>query len=338
MNKIKEKIIIFFKENYKGILILVFIYLLFNIKLNFSIYSPGGLINMDKRIQSKDNIYKSTGSINMTYVSLVKGTIPTYFLAKIIPTWDIVKNENITYDNNGDIDQTINIDQYYLKESISNAYMVAYNEAKVDYKIKNSSNYVTYIYENAKTNLKLFDNIIKYDNIEFSTFSSMQEYITSKNIGDKINFLVKRDNKDVECYAELINIDELPKVGISAAVINDYDSKINVTVKSKDNESGSSGGFMTALAIYNAITKSDITKGQIIAGTGTIDSEGNVGEIGGVTYKLAGAVKHKSDVFLVPSDNYEEAYNYKKKHNLKIELVSISKFSEAIEYLKNQEV
>ena len=138
MKKIKDKIISFFKENYKGIIVLVFIYLLFTFRLNISIYSPGGLINLDRRIESNDRIYKAKGSINMTYVSLVKGTIPTYILAKIIPTWDIVKNESITYDNNGDIEETINIDQYYLQESISNAYMVAYNAANVKYKIKSS--------------------------------------------------------------------------------------------------------------------------------------------------------------------------------------------------------
>ena len=75
MKRIFDSIKKFFKENYKGILILVFIYLLFNFKLDFSIYSPGGLINLDSRIESKSNINKSKGSINMTYVKLVKGTI-----------------------------------------------------------------------------------------------------------------------------------------------------------------------------------------------------------------------------------------------------------------------
>ena len=335
MKKIKDSIINFFKDNYKGILILVFIYLLFNIKLNFSIYSPGGLINLDSRIESKSKIYKSNGSINMTYVSLVKGTIPTYLLAKVIPTWDIVPNDNITYD--GDIDETIKIDRYYLKESISNAYKVAYDEANVDYSIKFSNNYITYIDKNAKTDLKLFDNIIKYDNIEFTTFSEMQNYIKHKSVGEKVDFIVKRNNKEVKCYAKLININGSSKIGISTAIINEYDSDININVKSKSSESGSSGGFMTALAIYNALTSNDITNGKKIAGTGTIDGEGNVGVIGGVTYKLAGAVNKKSDIFLVPEENYKEAYNYKKKHNFDIELISISKFSEAIEYLTSQE-
>lgn len=336
MKNIFDKIKLFFKENYKGILILVFIYVVCSYKLDFSIYSPGGLINMSDRIVNSDNIYESKGTINMTYVSLVKGTIPTYLLAKVLPTWDIIPNEEITYD--GDIDETIKIDQYHLKESISNAYMVAYNEAGIKYNIKKSNNYITYIYEGAKTNLKLFDNIIKYDNIEFTTFSSMQEYVTSKSVGEKVELLVNRNGKEIKCYAELIDLNGEAKMGLSSSIVNEYDSEVDIDIKSKRTESGSSGGFMMALAIYNSLTKNDITKGKTIAGTGTIDTNGNVGAIGGVIYKLSGAVKKGADIMLVPVDNYKEALDYKKEHNFDIELVSISNFKEAIEYLNNWEV
>ena len=336
MNKIKKIVIQFFKENYKELIVLILLYLLFVIPINYSIYAPGGLINMNRRIESKDKLYKSKGSINLTYVSLIKGTIPTYLIAKILPSWDLVKNESFTYDGNGDVEETVNIDHYYLMESVSNAYKVAYNEANIDYKIKKSNNYVTYIFDEAKTDLKKFDKIVKYDNIEFTSFSEMQKYITNKNVGDKVSFMVMRDNKEINCYAELIDINGSPKVGLTAVVINDYDSDINVKVKMKKNEAGTSNGFMTALAIYNAITKQDITNGRKIAGTGEIDDEGNVGEIGGVTYKLQGAYNKHADVFLVPEANYNEAYSYKKKHDLDIEVVSISNFKEAINYL-NQE-
>lgn len=332
----REKIKKTIKENYKGILILVIIYLLFNIKIGVSIYTPGGLINLDNRIESNDKIYETKGSINMTYVSLVKGTIPTYLLAKVMPEWDIVKNEDITYDEDKDINETLKIDHYYLEESISNAYMVAFKKANIDYSIVKSNNYITYIYEKSDTNLKLFDNILKYDNIEFTTFSNMQKYITSKKVGDKITFLVIRNGKEINCYAKLIDLNGEAKVGITTALINEYDSNPKITIKSKNSESGSSGGFMTALAIYNSITKNDITKGKVIAGTGTIDSEGNVGEIGGVKYKLSAAVKNKVDIFLVPKDNYKEALECKKKNQYDIELVSINNFDEAIDYLETR--
>lgn len=335
MKRILEKTKLFFKENYKGLIILLFIYVLFNFNIGVSIYTPGGLINMSDRIVSEDKIYNSDGSINMTYVSLVKGTIPTYLIAKILPTWDIVDTDDITYD--GDLDETIKIDRYYLEESISNAYMIAYKEAGIDYKITESNNYITYVYEKSDTNLKLFDKIIKYDNIEFRTFNEMQDYIGKKNVGDKIEFVVVRNNKTINCYAKLIEIDGKSKIGVGSAVINEYTSDINIDVKSKKSESGASGGFMTTLAIYNALTKNDITKGKTIAGTGTIDNEGNVGIIGGVKYKLSGAVKNGADIMLVPKDNYEEAINYKKEQKFDIELVSISTFKEAIDFLQNWE-
>lgn len=335
MKKILEKTKLFFKENYKGLIILLFIYVLFNFNIGVSIYTPGGLINMGDRIESTDKIYKSDGSINMTYVSLVKGTIPTYLIAKIIPTWDIVDTDDITYD--GDLEETIKIDRYYLEESISNAYMVAYNEANIEYEIKDTNNYITYIYEKSNTDLKLFDKIIKYDNIKFQTFNEMQDYIANKNVGDKIDFIVERNGKKINCYAKLIELDSKAKIGVGSAIINEYTSDVNIDVKSKKSESGASGGLMTTLAIYNALTKYDITKGKTIAGTGTIDSEGNVGIIGGVKYKLSGAVKNNADIMLVPKENYEEALNYKKEQKFDIELISISTFKEAIDFLKNWE-
>ena len=91
---------------------------------------------------------------------------------------------------------------------------------------------------------------------------------------------------------------------------------------------------MTALVIFNKLISYDITKGYKIAGTGTIDEDGTVGEIDGVKYKLKGAVKDKADVFLVPSGNYEEAIKLKEKNNYKIKIIEVKTFEDAIYYLK----
>ena len=142
MKKILAKIKKFFKENYKAIIILIFIYALFNYKLDVSIYTPGGLVNLNNRIVSEDKIYDSSGTINMTYVSMLRGTIPTYLAAKIIPTWDIVKNDDITYD--GNMEETIKIDRLFMQESISIAYAIAFEKANMPYTIKSSNNYIVY--------------------------------------------------------------------------------------------------------------------------------------------------------------------------------------------------
>jgi PDZ domain-containing protein len=92
---------------------------------------------------------------------------------------------------------------------------------------------------------------------------------------------------------------------------------------------------MTTLSIYNKLINNDITKGRIVVGTGTIDIKGNVGEISGIEYKLRGAVKAKADIFLAPAgDNYKDAVTLKKKNKYNIDIVSVTTFDDALNYLK----
>ncbi len=113
----------------------------------------------------------------------------------------------------------------------------------------------------------------------------------------------------------------------------EYKTEDELNINFKSGEGGSSGGLVLALGIYSEITGIDLLKGRNVAGTGTIDALGNVGEIDGVKYKIAGAVKNKMDVILVSPYNYEEAKKVIKENNYKIELVKVSTFKEAIEYL-----
>ena len=131
-------------------------------------------------------------------------------------------------------------------------------------------------------------------------------------------------------------MDNTLKIGIAFKTNYEYKTEIPVTVKMKDNESGSSGGLMMSLAIYNALTDNDITNGLNIVGTGTISSDGVVGEIGGVKYKVLAAEKKKADIFLCPEANYEEALNVKKRRKLDVEIVKVKTLEEAINYLKSK--
>jgi len=117
----------------------------------------------------------------------------------------------------------------------------------------------------------------------------------------------------------------------------EYELDPEIDINFKESEGGSSGGVMMAVSIYNAISEEDITKGLNIGGTGTIDMEGNVGEIDGVKYKIMGAVKNNLDIVFVASDNYEEAIETKKENNYNIEIVSIDTFDDVINYLNNYE-
>ncbi|SDE19826.1 YlbL family protein [Glycomyces harbinensis] len=70
---------------------------------------------------------------------------------------------------------------------------------------------------------------------------------------------------------------------------------------------GPSAGLIFALGIVDRVTEGDLTDGKIIAGTGEIDPEGNVGGIGGIQQKITGSAEAGAEVFLSPAVNCSDA-------------------------------
>jgi PDZ domain-containing protein len=93
---------------------------------------------------------------------------------------------------------------------------------------------------------------------------------------------------------------------------------------------GPSAGTMFALGLYDLLTPGDLTGGRTVAGTGTIDNQGRVGEIGGVEEKVAAAKEIGADVFLVPDGNLAAARTVAGD----LELVPMATFQDALDYLE----
>jgi PDZ domain-containing protein len=94
---------------------------------------------------------------------------------------------------------------------------------------------------------------------------------------------------------------------------------------------GPSGGLVFALGIIEKLTAEDLLKGRKIAGTGTIDSEGNVGPIGGITEKMIGASQAGATIFLAPAKNCEDIKQVPK--NLLV--IPVSTLDQAVTVLRN---
>ncbi len=73
-----------------------------------------------------------------------------------------------------------------------------------------------------------------------------------------------------------------------------------------DDIGGPSAGMMYTLGIITSLTPQDEAEGKIIAGTGTIESDGSVGKIGGIQLKLLGAKRDGADYFIAPQSNCDE--------------------------------
>ncbi len=333
VNKAYEKVKEFIKENYKILLVYIILFIVLTYRLPYYIYVGGGTIDVNKRIEVVNETI-SKGSFNLAYVSEIKATIPTLLLSKVFKSWDVVKIDDLTLSDNEDEKDVLVRDRLYLNDANQNAIKVAYEKAFKTFKITNVDLVVAYIIEDAKTDMKIGDIITEIGGQKITNFDDLTKFIKEYDIDENIEFTVKRSDKIVKCYAVLQKINDSNVIGISFLQNFKYETDPKISFKFKKDESGPSGGLMTAISIYDKLVEEDITNGLKIVGTGTINSDGTVGAIGGVKYKLQGAVKAKADVFVVPNgENYDEVMAIMKKEKYKIKIIGVSTFDDAIKEL-----
>ena len=336
LNKVYLRLKKFMKDYYKTIIFLVICYFVFTFPLPYYIYAGGGTINIDDRVVIDGDKDKSKGSLNFAYVKELEGNVASFILGNIIPGYDIEKQENVELNEDETSEDIMFRNKIYLENANQTAIMLAYQKAEKEVRIKNKHFYIIYVEDKEEDGLRVGDELLKVNNKEIENVEDYTNEIQNHEVGEKIKVTVKRDDKEKDVMATVKEGDDYKVTGVSVSTIYEYDTNPKVELNFKESEGGPSGGLMLTLAIYDKLTKGDLTNGLKIVGTGTISSDGTVGEIGGVKYKLNGAVKAKADLFLVPKgDNYKEALKEKEEHDYDIEIKAIGTFDEAVEYLES---
>lgn len=318
-------------ENKFYLLMILIVIIISNYRLPYYVSAPGGTININDRIEYEE-LKEYDGSLNMLYVTQFEATIPIYLMSYIMRDWDLesISVNQISDENHDEIDKRNKI---MLDNSINNAIYVAYKAADKKIEIKDKKNLVLATVSN--TELEIGDELLQLNDKDIDNFEMIKDTIQAHEIGDVLKFKINRDNKIKEVKTTVKDIDGIKGIGIVIMTNYEYKTDPEIKLNFKPSESGSSGGMMMALSIYSAISGEDILKGRNVAGTGTIDIEGNIGEIAGIKYKIMGAVKDGMDIVLVPSANYEEAKEVVEEKKYDIELVEVKNFYDAIEYLSS---
>ncbi len=326
MSRIKN----FFKENVWYIIVFILMILFLYIKIPYYIMLPGGIIDISDKVQLSSG-HKLNGSVNMLYASQLDATIPTYLISLISEKWDSFENKERIIGSES-LEEVSLREKLLLDNSVDNAIYASYSLLNYPLNITNIRNYVIAKEGDTNCEISVGDELIEINNTNINSIN-LSEYINSYNVGDILNIKTLNNDKIVNKECSVSLIDDSKKLGI--VVIQNIDYEIDgVNINFTGKEGGSSGGFMMALSIYLSLSDEDILKGRTIAGTGTIDSTGNVGEIGGVKYKIIGAYKNNIELVFVPSSNYEEAMYIKNKYKYDdMEIVSVDTLQDAIDYL-----
>ncbi|MFD1830053.1 PDZ domain-containing protein [Streptomyces desertarenae] len=108
------------------------------------------------------------------------------------------------------------------------------------------------------------------------------------------------EGRDVTVRTTAADDDGRAVVGIQAGPDHTFPFEIDIRLA---DVGGPSAGLMFALGIVDKLTEGDLTGGAFVAGTGTIDGEGEVGPIGGIGMKTIAARDKGAEYFLTPEAN-----------------------------------
>jgi len=333
LNKIYAKIKNFIVFNYKFLLLIIGLNLLFFVELPYVIYRPGGTVNLSARISVEDG-FDSKGKIQMAYVSMMKGRLPLILVSKVMPNWELAAKSKITLEDET-VQDMMERNRVFLDQSINNATITAYKAAGKGLEIKSRINTIIHISGEAETNLRIGDQLTHANGKKIASLDEYRDIIDEQEVGATIELTISRNGRKRDAWIKVFETED-DNLMTGIMVITTYELKTipPLTIKSRNSESGPSGGLMLSLGIYDALVKEDITKGRNIVGTGTIDIDGKVGEVGGIRYKLIGAVRNRADIFMCSQENYAEALRVKKEKNYNIIIIGVSTFEEALKKLR----
>lgn len=143
--------------------------------------------------------------------------------------------------------------------------------------------------------------------VEPETFAQLREFLATVAPGTELTVTVSREGREVDAAFETIP----PGDGsagslLGVSVISEPRPDAPGAEITLEDIGGPSAGQMFALRIYDQLTPGSIGGDSVVAGTGTVGADGDIGPIGGIEHKLVGAKEAGADYFLAPVENCDE--------------------------------
>ncbi|MBK4347366.1 YlbL family protein [Lacisediminihabitans changchengi] len=150
------------------------------------------------------------------------------------------------------------------------------------------------------------DEILAVNGTKTDTVAGLRSVIAKTGAGVPVEVSIRRKGADstVSVTPALSSDDgKTPILGIYPSISYTFPFEVKIQL---ENVGGPSAGQMFALGIIDKLTPGKLNGGAKVAGTGTIDAEGDVGPIGGIRQKLYGARDAGATYFLAPKSNCNE--------------------------------
>ena len=158
--------------------------------------------------------------------------------------------------------------------------------------------------------LRVGDVIVAVDGQPVTEAPDLSQIISSRPAGTSFSLTIERGGQRIERQVTSRRLPQLSGgVGLGISIeTRGLKADLPFTVSfAERNVGGPSAGLAYALAIADMLSERDYAAGRVIATTGTIEADGDVGPVGGVEQKAQAAEKAGAELFLVPGGEVEEA-------------------------------
>lgn len=310
--------------------------LLWPVKVPYYAMSPGPVEDVADLITITDaDTYPIDGAWYLLTVGLREVNAFEWFEARYLDARvdlidrDVVRPRGVTRE------QVTRTNLQAMNESIDTAVYVALERLGYDVGFTGEGVEVLQVVEGAPADgiVQVGDRFTEVDGTPVSTSDEAAAVIRSRGIGDTITLSGTRDGEPLTVTVTLGAHTELENTPMVGVVFDTVDLQltlpIGVRIDSR-NIGGPSAGMTYALTLIDLLTPGDLTRGHVIAGTGTIRFDETVGAIGGVRQKVFAARSVGVEVIFVPVDNYEAALTAGSDD---ITIVPVATLQDALDYL-----
>ena len=321
----------------KAIILVAFVSLLALLPVPFVRLSPGPLFNTIGEARGKELIkisgttsYATSGELNMTTVSETGGPYGQLILFDAIVAWfsptQTVIPTNQQYPNLEDREQIKAESRRMFSSSQANAIAAALNylEIPAEQAVRVDS---VVVGAPADGKVEPGDFVLAVNQKPVETSEQVVEYVQAEKPGAEILLKLKRNEEIFE--VAIVSEESKVKPGsasvgvaIGPSVIPPFEIEFEL-----EDVGGPSAGLMFTLGIIDELTENEISFGKKIAGTGTINVNGEVGPVGGILQKIAASEKAGVDLFLLPEVNCN---NFDKATFGQMPVVAVASVTEAI--------
>jgi len=327
------------KKIYSRIIGIIFILFVISnfIPTSFNVVEPGVALELSNIINVEDG-YKNEGDFLLTAVSSRRAVVWDYiYISLVEPEDKELESMASQLPEDMDMNEYIKIMGELMEESKLQAQTVAFRKLGYDVSVSGEGAEVVEVMEDgtAYNKLKKDDLITEIDGKKVEMAADAVNIIRNREIGEPVELKILRDGEVLNFVLETVELEGNqgnPSIGVlirSRGLEYDIPREVNFDT---DNIVGPSAGSMFTMEIYNQLTPNDITLGKRIAGTGTVNLDGQVGKIGGVRYKMMAALEAEADLFIVPAENYEEA----EAANIDLKLIKVETINDIIKYLEKE--